>query len=102
MRSAVCALAVQMLHFADRTGRHHMMALDRFADHSSKDAWDYSAWVRVYSMYLNERLDVYRCAAAISCKGWSQHSSTSTCGVVSCMSCMGLQRLGAGVLHVLE
>jgi hypothetical protein len=49
-----------MLRFADRTGRHHMMALDRFADHSSKDAWDYSAWVRVYSMYLNERLDVYR------------------------------------------
>ncbi|WIA23438.1 hypothetical protein OEZ85_000192 [Tetradesmus obliquus] len=50
----------QMLRFADRTGRHHMLALDRFADHSSKDAWDYSAWVRVYSMYLNERLDVYR------------------------------------------
>lgn len=56
---------VQMLRFADRTGRHHMLALDRFADHSSKDAWDYSAWVRVYSMYLNERLDVYRCGAAI-------------------------------------
>lgn len=53
-------LLVQILRFADRTGHHHMLALDRFADHSSKEAWDYSAWVRVYSTYLDERLDVYR------------------------------------------
>jgi hypothetical protein len=64
--AVLCALGLQMLRFADRTGRHHMMALDRFADRS-KDAWDYSAWVRVYSMYLNERLDVYRCAAMRVC-----------------------------------
>lgn len=49
-----------MLKFADRTGRHHMLALDRYADHTTKDTWDYSAWIRVYSMYLDERLDVYR------------------------------------------
>lgn len=51
---------LQILRFADRTGRHHMLGLDRFADHTSKEAWDYSAWVRVYSTYLDERLDVYR------------------------------------------
>eukprot|EP00775_Hariotina_reticulata_P008689 gene8689-8870_t len=50
----------QMLSFADRTGRHHLLSLERFADHSSKEAWDYAAWVRVYSAYLAERLDVYR------------------------------------------
>jgi hypothetical protein len=56
------------LSFADRTGRHQLLSLERFADHSSKEAWDYAAWVRVYSAYLAERLDVYR----------SAHSSSSS------------------------
>lgn len=25
-----------------------------------QETWDYSAWVRVYSVYLDERLDVFR------------------------------------------
>lgn len=50
----------QMLRFADRTGRHHMLCLDRYADHSSRETWDYSAWIRVYSVYLTERLDAFR------------------------------------------
>jgi hypothetical protein len=50
----------QVVRFADRTGRHRMLCLDRFADHSSREAWDYSAWIRAYGVYLDERLDAYR------------------------------------------
>lgn len=63
-------LHLQMLSFANRTGRHHLLSLERFADHSSKEAWDYAAWVRVYSAYLAERLDVYR-----SAHSWGSTSS---------------------------
>ena len=52
---------MQVVQFSDRTGRHHLLGLERFADHSGKEAWDYSAWVRVYSSYLDERLIAFRC-----------------------------------------
>jgi hypothetical protein len=54
-------MRLQVVQFADRTGRHHMLGLDRFADHTGREAWDYSAWVRVYSTYLDERLGAFRC-----------------------------------------
>lgn len=56
----VC-MRLQVVQFADRTGRHHLLGLDRFADHTGREAWDYSAWVRVYSTYLDERLGAFRC-----------------------------------------
>lgn len=51
----------QLVRYCDRSGRSRLLALDRFADNSSKEAWDYSAWVRAYSLFLTERLDAFRC-----------------------------------------
>ena len=36
------------------------MRLDGFADQSTKETWDLSAWIRTYSVYLDERLEVFR------------------------------------------
>ncbi|KAF5175221.1 Clathrin coat assembly protein [Thalictrum thalictroides] len=39
--------------------RGHMLNLSHFKDDSSPIAWDYSAWVRVYALYLEERLECF-------------------------------------------
>lgn len=54
-------ILLQVLRFCDRTGRHRMLCLDRYADHSSRETWDYSAWIRAYGVFLDERLDAFRC-----------------------------------------
>ncbi|XP_062221654.1 putative clathrin assembly protein At5g35200 [Phragmites australis] len=38
----------------------HMFHLSYFKDDSSAEAWDYSAWVRNYALYLEERLESFR------------------------------------------
>ncbi|TVU27825.1 hypothetical protein EJB05_19326 [Eragrostis curvula] len=38
----------------------HMFNLSYFKDDSSAEAWDYSAWVRNYALYLEERLESFR------------------------------------------
>jgi hypothetical protein len=38
----------------------HMLNLSYFKDDSSAQAWDYSAWVRNYALYLEERLESFR------------------------------------------
>ncbi|CAL5051348.1 unnamed protein product [Urochloa decumbens] len=40
--------------------RSHMLNMAYFKDDSSADAWDYSAWVRIYALYLEERLECFR------------------------------------------
>ncbi|KAM0939056.1 putative ANTH domain, ENTH domain, ANTH domain superfamily protein [Dioscorea sansibarensis] len=40
--------------------RGHMLNLAHFKDDSSANAWDYSAWVRTYALFLEERLECYR------------------------------------------
>ncbi|KAK1268407.1 putative clathrin assembly protein [Acorus gramineus] len=40
--------------------RSHMLNLAHFKDDSSPHAWDYSAWVRSYALFLEERLECYR------------------------------------------
>ncbi|KAJ6794790.1 putative clathrin assembly protein [Iris pallida] len=42
-------------------GRHrsHMLNMSHFKDDSSANAWDYSAWVRTYALFLEERLECY-------------------------------------------
>ncbi|PKA57937.1 Putative clathrin assembly protein [Apostasia shenzhenica] len=37
--------------------KSHMLNLSHFKDDSSAYAWDYSAWVRTYALYLEERLE---------------------------------------------
>jgi len=59
----------QLVRFCDRTGRHRMLCLDRYADHTSKETWDYSACIRAYGVYLDERLDAFRWGLG-GCGGW--------------------------------
>ncbi|KAG7021763.1 putative clathrin assembly protein [Cucurbita argyrosperma subsp. argyrosperma] len=40
--------------------RSHMLNLAHFKDDSSAKAWDYSAWVRSYALFLEERLECFR------------------------------------------
>jgi len=37
-----------------------MLHLSYFKDDSSAEAWDYSAWVRNYALYLEERIESFR------------------------------------------
>ncbi|KAF8730082.1 hypothetical protein HU200_017048 [Digitaria exilis] len=38
----------------------HMLHMSYFKDDSSAEAWDYSAWVRNYAVYLEERIESFR------------------------------------------
>lgn len=40
--------------------RSHMFNMSHFKDDSSPNAWDYSAWVRTYALFLEERLECFR------------------------------------------
>ncbi|XP_051152487.1 putative clathrin assembly protein At5g35200 [Andrographis paniculata] len=40
--------------------RSHMLNMAHFKDDSSPNAWDYSAWVRAYALFLEERLECFR------------------------------------------
>ncbi|GFS33004.1 ENTH/ANTH/VHS superfamily protein [Actinidia rufa] len=40
--------------------RGHILQLSNFKDDSSPIAWDCSAWVRTYSLFLEERLECFR------------------------------------------
>ncbi|CAI0629385.1 unnamed protein product [Linum tenue] len=40
--------------------RSHMLNMSHFKDDSSPNAWDYSAWVRTYALFLEERLESFR------------------------------------------
>ncbi|KAK3006447.1 hypothetical protein RJ639_015957, partial [Escallonia herrerae] len=40
--------------------RNHMLNLAHFKDDSGPNAWDYSAWVRTYALFLEERLECFR------------------------------------------
>ncbi|KAL4589825.1 hypothetical protein LXL04_002735 [Taraxacum kok-saghyz] len=39
---------------------NHLLNLSHFKDDSSPNAWDYSAWVRTYALFLEERLECFR------------------------------------------
>ncbi|KAJ8559916.1 hypothetical protein K7X08_003974 [Anisodus acutangulus] len=40
--------------------RNRMLNMAHFKDDSSPNAWDYSAWVRPYALFLEERLECFR------------------------------------------
>ncbi|GER37321.1 ENTH/ANTH/VHS superfamily protein [Striga asiatica] len=41
-------------------GRGHLLNLLHFKDDSSPSAWDYSAWIRSYALYIEECLECFR------------------------------------------
>ncbi|KAI3996651.1 hypothetical protein MKX01_009483 [Papaver californicum] len=43
-----------------RRTRAQMLNLSHFKDDSTPQAWDYSSWVRIYALYLEERLECYK------------------------------------------
>jgi hypothetical protein len=48
----------ELIHYGRQRG--HMLNLAHFKDDSSPNAWDYSAWVRTYALFLEERLECFR------------------------------------------
>ncbi|XP_022882408.1 putative clathrin assembly protein At5g35200 [Olea europaea var. sylvestris] len=38
----------------------HLLNMAHFKDDSSPNAWDYSAWIRSYALFLEERLECFR------------------------------------------
>ncbi|GAB2296955.1 hypothetical protein Dimus_031060 [Dionaea muscipula] len=46
--------------FLNFTQRGHILQLANFKDDSSPIAWDCSAWVRTYALFLEERLECFR------------------------------------------
>ncbi|CAN0918606.1 Putative clathrin assembly protein At5g35200 [Linum grandiflorum] len=40
--------------------RSHMLNMSHFKDDSSPNAWDYSAWIRTYALFLEERMECFR------------------------------------------
>ncbi|KAG0614923.1 hypothetical protein M758_5G001200 [Ceratodon purpureus] len=48
----------ELLNYARNRG--HVLNLSNFKDDSSPSAWDYSAWVRTYALFLEERLECCR------------------------------------------
>uniref|UniRef100_A0A7S0S7P1 ENTH domain-containing protein n=1 Tax=Chlamydomonas leiostraca TaxID=1034604 RepID=A0A7S0S7P1_9CHLO len=60
MREVDPSFQDEIIRYQERTGAHRLLRLDGFADHLTKETWDYSAWIRVYSVYLDERLGVFK------------------------------------------
>lgn len=48
----------ELISFGRSSG--HMLHMSYFKDDSSSEAWDHSAWVRNYALFLEERLESYR------------------------------------------
>ncbi|KAJ3670685.1 hypothetical protein LUZ60_008111 [Juncus effusus] len=48
----------ELLNFSQRAAR--ILQLSNFKDESSPIAWDCSAWVRTYALFLEERLECFR------------------------------------------
>jgi len=72
----------QLLRFCDRTGRQRMLCLDRYADQTSRETWDYSAWVRSYGVFLDERLDAFRWVRGVGGIGLDLGDNCSGCRLV--------------------
>eukprot|EP00899_Mesostigma_viride_P017511 jgi/Mesvir1/25761/Mv01938-RA.1 len=58
MREVDPSFAEQLARYASK--HSNLLNMANFKDDSSPDAWDYSAWVRTYSLYLEERLECIR------------------------------------------
>ena len=50
----------EMLHATETVGRRRLLCMSNYRDVMSNDTWDVSTWIRVYSTFLDERLNVYK------------------------------------------
>ncbi|KAF6155611.1 hypothetical protein GIB67_034706 [Kingdonia uniflora] len=61
--------------------RGHILQISNFKDDSSPLAWDCSAWVRTYALFLEERLECFRVLKYdIEAERWSKPSQRPTKG----------------------
>lgn len=88
MREVDPSFQEELIRFQDRTGAHRLLRLDGFADHTTKETWDYSAWIRVYSVYLDERVGVFK-----SMKFDPEQEGTSDSKLKSCPAAELLEKL---------
>ncbi|XP_024375491.1 putative clathrin assembly protein At1g14910 isoform X2 [Physcomitrium patens] len=69
----------ELLNYARNRG--HVLNLSNFKDDSNPSAWDYSAWVRTYALYLEERLECCRVLKYdVEAERTSNHSRTRELG----------------------
>ncbi|XP_031285009.1 putative clathrin assembly protein At5g35200 [Pistacia vera] len=57
LREVDLTFCQELINFSRRS---LMLNLSHFRDESSPVAWDYSAWVRTYALYLEERVECFR------------------------------------------
>uniref|UniRef100_A0ACD5Z9Z0 Uncharacterized protein n=2 Tax=Avena sativa TaxID=4498 RepID=A0ACD5Z9Z0_AVESA len=58
LREADPSFREELISYGRSSG--HMLHMSYFKDDSSSEAWDHSAWVRNYALFLEERLESYR------------------------------------------
>lgn len=77
-----------------------MLCLDRYADHTSRETWDYSAWIRSYSAFLDERLEAFRWGARARCC-WPPAAGAAPRTTLRAVRTHTLRRLAAAQDHAL-
>ena len=60
MRECDTGFQDQLLSYMDSAGRRRLLRIDNYKDRMHNNTWDVSSWIRVYSTYLDERLNFYR------------------------------------------
>lgn len=60
MRELDASFTDELINYMDKTRQRGMLSLDNFRDATTVDAFDFSAFVRVYSKYLDERTEAAR------------------------------------------
>ncbi|KAM3383529.1 putative clathrin assembly protein [Capsicum galapagoense] len=57
MREVDVSFLHELVNYSAHRG--HLLNLTHFKDDSSANAWDYSTWIRLYALYLEEYLECY-------------------------------------------
>eukprot|EP00201_Polytomella_parva_P017653 CAMPEP_0175051678 /NCGR_PEP_ID=MMETSP0052_2-20121109/7941_1 /TAXON_ID=51329 ORGANISM="Polytomella parva, Strain SAG 63-3" /NCGR_SAMPLE_ID=MMETSP0052_2 /ASSEMBLY_ACC=CAM_ASM_000194 /LENGTH=852 /DNA_ID=CAMNT_0016316005 /DNA_START=883 /DNA_END=3441 /DNA_ORIENTATION=- len=60
MREVDPSFLEEFLHYGERTNLNRLLRLETYFDRNHVDSWDYSSFIRVYGIYLDERLTVFR------------------------------------------
>ncbi|GMH38480.1 hypothetical protein BSKO_06364 [Bryopsis sp. KO-2023] len=51
---------LEMIKYKERRKLPALLRMDNFTDKTTKESWDYSGYIRVYSIYMDERLEVFQ------------------------------------------
>jgi len=59
LRDTELAFVEELIRCGDETGLR-VLSLSNYKDMASPEAWDFSSWIRVYTDYLDESVEIYR------------------------------------------